>query len=142
MLYRWLGLLTFLSLSGCASIEEPRWALLGDTERKAYLIDRQEVQRLSNGNYRFPVKSFHYEERQPHKPDEQRESCEVLGIEMDCRRKQWRAVERYTVDKNGKVLFRLLNSPAAFQAVEPTTIHLAAYNYLCGDSDIVAQHNH
>ena len=143
MLYQGVALIfCMLFFSGCASLEEPRWALLGDTSEKAFFIDRQNVQRLSNGNYHYPVKICLYQEEQPHKPDETHDTNTALLVEMDCREKQWTETSRSSVDQNNKVLFRYTSPLPASQPIESGTIHFAAYNYLCSDTDIIAQHNH
>ena len=143
MSYRGAGLILFmLFFSGCARMEEPRWALLGDTSEKAFFIDRQEVQRLPNGNYHYPVKVCLYQEGQLHKQDDSRDTNRVLFVEMNCREKQWTEAGRSVTDQNGRVLFRHLNHSPTAHPIEPGTIHLAAYNYLCDDDSIIAQHNH
>ena len=143
MTFRGIGL-TFLMLffSGCASLEGPRWGLLGDTAEKAFFIDRQEVQRLPNGNYRYPVKICLYQEEHPHKQDESRDTNNILLVEMNCLKKQWGEVGRSVMDQNNKVLFRHINRLPTPQSIEPDTIHFAAYNYLCSNTAIIAQHNH
>jgi len=143
MSYRGVGIVFFiLFFSGCAALEEPRWALLGDTSEKGFFIDREDVQRLANGNYRYPVKIYHYQDEQPHKYDESRETNKVLLVEMDCREKRWIETGSGVMDKNNKLLFRRINPFPTPHPVESDTIQAAAYDYLCNDSDIVAQHNH
>ena len=143
MSYRgvWL-ILIILLFSGCASLEEPRWALLGDTTEKAFFLDREDVQRLPNGNYRYPVKIYHYQDGQLHKNDESRETNKVLLVEMDCRERRWIETGSGVMDKTNKLLFRRVNPLPTTQPIAPGTIQAAAYDYLCNDSDIVAQHNH
>lgn len=137
------GVIIFLLfLAGCAALEGPRWALLGDTSQEAYYLDRQDVQRLPNGNYRYPVKVCPYEEGKLHKLDENRDTNQVLFVEMNCREKRWTEAGRGTMDNQGKILFRHLTPFPGTHPVEPGTIHLAAYTYLCGDDDIAEQHNH
>ena len=143
MSYRGVGLIFFiLFFSGCAALEEPRWALLGDTSEKAFFIDREDVQRLANGNYRYPVKVFHYQDDQLHKNDENRDTNKVLLVEMDCREKRWIETGSGVMDKNNKLLFRRINPLPTSLPIESGTIQAVAYDYLCNDSDIVAQHNH
>ena len=143
MLYRGGWLIFFvLFFSGCAALEEPRWALLGDTSEKAHYIDREDVERLANGNYRYPVKIYYYQDNQLHKHDESRETNKVLLVEMDCREKRWIETGSGVMDKNHKLLFRRINPLPATLPIEKDTIQAAAYDYLCNDSDIVAQHNH
>lgn len=143
MSYKGVGLvLIALFFSACASLEEPRWALLGDTNEKAFYLDRQQVERLANGNYRYPVKISLYHEGQLHQPNESHSSNRVLLVEMNCRKRQWTEVWSGFMRKDGKVLFRHLNKTQASRLVEPNTIHFSAYRYLCDDKTIVAQHNH
>lgn len=131
-----------LLLTGCASFEEPRWLLLGDSDKEAFFMDRQQVQRLPDGTYRYPVKISPYLEGQPHRHDDNRDTNQQLTIEIDCRNKQWLEAEHSVIDQNNKVLFQYLNSAATTQAIETDSIHFAAYKYLCSSSDIIAQHNH
>lgn len=143
MLYKGAGLLfVLLLLPGCASLEGPRWALLGDTSEQAFFIDRQKVIRQPNGNYRYFVKTRPYQEQQPHEQDESHDTSTVLLVEMDCQKKQWTAMGRSVVDQNDKVLFRYTSPLSSSQPIKPDSIHFAAYNYLCRGSDIIAQHNH
>lgn len=143
MSYKGAGLL-FLALlfSGCASLEEPRWALIGDTEDKAYFLDREQVDRQTNGNYRYTVKTCLYQEGQPHLQDESHDTNRILYIEMNCRERQWTQLWSGYMNQDGKVLFRQPTPGPTPQPVKPNTIHLSAYNYLCGKKVIVAQHNH
>lgn len=131
-----------LILTGCASLEKPRWALLGDTSEEAYFIDRQEVKRLANGNYAYPVKLSLYQPGQPHKPDTDHATNRMLFIEMDCRSRQWTETSRGVVDQNNKIMFKRLDVAPRAQRVQPDSIHFAAYRYLCNNSEIIAQHNH
>lgn len=143
MLCRGLGLIFFiLFFSGCAYMEEPRWALLGDTSEKAFFIDRKNVQRLPNGNYRYPVKVCLYKKGQLHNQDESHDTNQVLFVEINCREKQWTEASRGVIGQNEKVLFRHLSTIPTPHPIEPGSIHLAAYNYLCADDSIIAQHNH
>lgn len=143
MTFRGVGLLfLILTLGGCAYLEGPRWAMLGDTSEQAFFIDREDVQRLPNGNYSYPVKIRPYVEGRPHQLDEGRDTSQVLFIEMSCREKRWTETGRGSMDSNGKILFRRLNTSPVSRPVEEGTIHLAAYIYLCGDDDIPVQHNH
>lgn len=138
-----VGLMFFiLCLSGCAYLEGPRWALLGDTSKEAFFIDRQDVQRLPDGNYRYPVKSYLYQEEQLHKKDESRDTNKVLFVEMNCREKLWTKRGGAVMNKDNKVLFKHINPFPASRTIQSGTIHFAAYNYLCSGSDIIAQHNH
>ena len=143
MLCKGVGLL-FLALlfSGCASLEEPRWALLGDTEEKAYFLDREQVDRQANGNYRYTVKTCLYQEGQPHLPNESHDTNRVLFIEMSCQERHWQQLWSGFMNQDGKILFRQTNPGPVPQPVRPNTIHFSAYNYLCGEKVIVAQHNH
>ena len=107
MLCKGVGLIfSILLFSGCASLQEPRWALLGDTSEQAFFIDRQEVQRQPNGSYRYLVKICPYQEEQPHKQDESHDTNTVLLLEMNCREKQWTETSRNVMDQSNKVLFR------------------------------------
>ena len=143
MLYRGVGLLFFILLfSGCAYMEGPRWDLLGDTNEEAFFIDRQDVQRLPEGNYLYPVKTYLYLKDQPHKKDESHDTNKVLFVEMNCRQKLWTKRGGGVVDRDNKVLFKHINPFPAPKPVESGTIHFAAYNYLCNHSDIIVQHNH
>lgn len=143
MMFRGAGLIfLILLLAGCAALEGPRWAMLGDTSEQAFFLDRQDVQRLDNGNYRYPVKICRYQEGQLHQQDDSRDTSQVLFMEMDCRDKQWLEAGRGVMDQNEKVLFRHLNFAPAPHPVEPGTIHFTAYNYLCGNESIIPQHNH
>jgi hypothetical protein len=47
-------------------MEEPRWALLGDTGAQAFFLDRKDVQRLPSGNYRSTDKICPYAKARPH----------------------------------------------------------------------------
>lgn len=143
MSYNGVGLILLaLLFSGCAALEEPRWAFLGDTSEKAFYLDRQQVERLPNGNYSYPVKACLYQEGQPHLHDESRSTNRILMVEMNCRERQWTETWSGFMDQEGKILFRHLNRAPAPHPVEPNTIHFSAYHYLCGDKVIVAQHNH
>jgi len=143
MLYKGVGLLFVLLLfSGCASLEEPRWDLLGDTDEQAFFIDRQNVSRLPNGSYSYFVKARPYQEQQPHEQDQSHDTTTVLLVEMNCQERQWIAAGRSVVDQSDKVLFRYTSPLSSPQPIKPATIHFAAYNYLCRGSDIIAQHNH
>lgn len=143
MSYRGVWLIFFgLVFSGCAALEEPRWALLGDTTEKAFFIDREDVQRLTNGNYRYPVKIYHYQDDQLHQNDESRETNTVLLVEMNCREKRWIETGSDVMHKDNKLLFRRVSPLPTSLPIESGTIQAAAYDYLCNDSDIVAQHNH
>ena len=143
MIFRGVGLIFLvLFIVGCASLEGPRWAMLGDTSEQAFFLNRQDVQRLANGNYRYPVKICLYQEEQLHKQDDSRDTNQVLFMEMDCRDKQWLEVGRGVMDRSEKILFRHLNFAPAPRPVEPGTVHFAAYNYLCDNESIIAQHNH
>ena len=136
--------LTFcgLLLFGCAALEEPRWAMLGDTDEKAFFMDRQEVRRLPDGNYHFPVKVYLYQDGQTHQRDDSRDTNQVLYVEMDCAKKRWTEAGRGVIDKDGKTVFRHLNPYPRSQAVEAGTIYAAAYAYLCNNESIEAVHNH
>jgi len=143
MLYKGIGLFFIvLCFSGCAALEEPRWALLGDTSEQAFYIDRQDMQRQPNGNYRYLVKICPYQKEQPHKQDESHDTNTALLVEMNCREKQWTETSRNVMDQNNKVLFRHTRPLLPPQSIETNTIHFTAYNYLCRGSDIIAQHNH
>ncbi len=143
MMCRGVGLIFFiLFFSGCAYMEGPRWALLGDTSEQAFFIDRQNVQRLPNGNYLYPVKICIYQEERPHEQDESHDTNKVLLVEMNCREKQWTETSRNVIDQDNKVLFRYTSPLPTSQPIEPGTIHFAAYKYLCSGSDVIAQHNH
>jgi hypothetical protein len=143
MSYNGVGLvLIALFFSGCASLQEPRWALLGDTNEQAFYLDRQQVERLPNGNYSYPVKTCLYLDGQPHQLDESRDTNKVLLVEMNCRKRQWTEAWSAFMDRSGKILFRHLNRSPSPQPIEPNTIHFSAYHYLCGDKTVVAQHNH
>ncbi len=137
-----LLLVCLLWLPGCASMEEPRLSMLGDTGTAAYFIDRQNVKRLPNGNYQFPVRVNLYQKGQPHHTDDSRETNQVLFIELDCHAHNWTETGRGVMDPEGKILFRLLSPSTSSQAIEPDTIYAVAYNYLCRNEAIVAVHNH
>jgi hypothetical protein len=143
MIYKGLGLaLLVLMFSGCASQEEPRWALLGDTDEKTFFIDRLQVERLTNGNYRYPVKSRRYQKEQPHTKDDSHDTNEDLFIEMNCREKQWTKLWNGFMNQDDKVPFRQFNQAPVPLPIKPDTIHFSAYNYLCGEKTIFVQHNH
>lgn len=129
-------------LSGCATAGDQRWALLGDNSEKAFYIDRQQSRRLENGNYRYPVKVCLYQEGRLHKDDLNRDTNQVMFIEMDCRNNQWRRVGNGAMDQNDKLLFRQLTDSSIFSPIEPQTIHSAAYDYLCRGEALLPQHNH
>lgn len=137
----WL-IFIILALAGCATTEEARWAMLGDSNEQAFFLDRQQVQRLPNGNYSYTVKIRPYQEGSPHALDETRDTNQVLFIEMNCRDRQWTETGRASMENSGKLLFRFLNPAPRAQTVEPGTIHQAAYSYLCGHEDITAEHHH
>lgn len=143
MSYRGVVLLLLtLACSGCAYLEGPRWVLLGDNSEEAFFIDRKDVHRLPNGNYRYPVKICLYEAEQPHRPDESHETNKVLFVEMDCRKQQWTEAGTGVMGQDNRIIFRHVNLAPRAQPIDPDSIHAAAYNYLCRNSDIVAQHNH
>lgn len=143
MSYKGVGLtLLVLFVSGCASLEEPRWVLLGDTQEKGFFLDREQVERQANGTYRYKVKTCRYQEEKPHLIDESRDTNEVLFLEMNCRERQWKKLWSGFMNQDGKILFRRPNLTTAPQPINPDTIHFSAYNYLCGKKDQVVQHNH
>jgi hypothetical protein len=143
MSYKGVGLtLLVLLVSGCASLEEPRWVLLGDTQKKGFFLDREQVERQANGNYRYKVKTCRYQEEKPHLIDESRDTNGVLSLEMNCRERQWKKLWSGSMTQDGKTLFRRPNLTPAPQPITPDTIHFSAYNYLCGKEDQLVQHNH
>ncbi len=135
-------ILFVLLFSGCAALEEPRWVLLSDTDEKAFYLDREKVERLANGNYLYPVKVCLYREGQTHELDESHDTNRVLSVEMNCRQKHWTEKGSGFVGKDGKVLFRSLNPIPTVTPIQPNTVHLSAYNYLCDEDSFVAQHDH
>jgi hypothetical protein len=142
-MYRWAGLvLTLLIIQGCAPLEEPRWAMLGDTSEQAFFIDRENVERLPDGSYSYPVKVCLYVEGRVHKKDESNNTNQVLFVEMNCKKLQWKETGRGVMDKNGKILFRRTSLMPDANTIEADTIHQSAFNYLCNDDSVVAQHNH
>ncbi len=143
MSYKGFGLILLVLLfSGCASLEEPRWVLLGDTQEKGFFLDREQVERQANGNYRYTVKICRYQEGNLHLIDESRDTNGVLLSEMNCRERQWKKLWSGSMNQDGKVLFRRPNLNPAPQAITPDSIHFSAYNYLCGKKDQVVLHNH
>lgn len=143
MRYRGMGLaFCCLLLFGCARLEEPRWSMLGDTEEKAYFMDRQSVQRLANGHYQFPVKVCLYQPGQPHEQDSGRDTNQILYIEMDCDHRRWIEVGRGVMDQGGKTLFRHLAPAPRSMAIQPETMQAVAYSYLCTNASLSAVHNH
>ena len=143
MICRGVGLIFFILLfSGCAYLDEPRWAMLGDTNEQAFFIDREKVQRLPDGSYSYEIKVCRYEEGHIHKKAESHDTNQLLLVEMNCKEGQWTETGRGVMDQNGKVLFRRTTLMPDTHPIEPGTIHQSAYNYLCGDDSVVAQHNH
>ena len=143
MSHKGFGLiLLVLLVSGCASLEEPRWVLLGDTQEKGFFLDREQVERQANGNYHYQVKTCRYQEEEPHLIDESRDTNGVLFLEMNCRQRQWKKLWSGSIKQDGKILFRRPSLTPAPQLINPDTIHFSAYNYLCGEKDLLVQHNH
>ncbi len=143
MLCRGAGLIfLILFFSGCAYLDEPRWAMLGDTNEQAFFIDQEKVQRLPDDSYSYQVKVYRYEEGHVHKNDEGHDTNRLLIVEMNCRERQWTETGSSVMDQNGKVLFRRLILMPPSHPVEQGTIHESAFNYLCGDDSVIAQHNH
>lgn len=142
MLQRGILLVFCVVFSGCAYLEGPRWALLGDTEKEGFFIDRQEVTRLANGNYLYQVKVSHYRENQVHVDDESRETNRVIFFELNCRSRQWQEMGSDVRDRNGRTVFNQLNLAPGWRPIAPGTTQQVAYNYLCGDKEIVSLHQH
>jgi hypothetical protein len=143
MSFKGVGLILLVFLfSGCASLEEPRWVLLGDTQEKGFFLDREQVERQTNGNYLYTVKSSHYQEGKPHLIDETRDTNGVLFVEMNCQERQWKKLWSGSMDQDGKILFRRPSLSPASQPITSDPIHFSAYNYLCGKTNQVIQHNH
>lgn len=143
MSHRGIGLFIFvLCITGCASLEEPRWAMLGDTEDAAFFIDRKQIQRLPDGSYQYPVKIRPYRDGIPHEWDDSHETNRVLFVKMNCRDQQWNETGRGVMDQNNRILFRHLNLTQPAQPVKPETVHFVAYKYLCGKDSLAALHNH
>ncbi|NIQ11834.1 MAG: hypothetical protein GWO23_20300 [Gammaproteobacteria bacterium] len=142
-MYRGAGLLFLIMLiQGCAALEEPRWAMLGDTESEAYFIDRKSVKRLQNGTYHFPVRVNDYKDDSIHTIDDSHDTNRVLFYEVSCRKKRWKEAGRGVMDKEDNILFKHLTPLPASNSIKPGTIHYSAYNYLCRNESLAAIHNH
>ena len=143
MSFKGVGLtLLVLLFSGCASLEEPRWVLLGDTQEKGFFLDSEQAERQPNGNYLYPVKICLYQAGEPHLKDESHDTNKVLFMEMNCRDRQWKKLWSGFMDKDGKILFRQLNRNPRPQPITADTTQFTAYNYLCGEKTLAVQHNH
>jgi hypothetical protein len=129
-------------IAGCAYLEGPRWALLGDTATEAFFIDRQEVTRLANGNYLYPVKVAHYRENQAHVDDESRETNRVVFFELNCRSRRWQETGSDVRDRNDRTVFKHLHPAPRWHAVEADTIQQVTYDYLCNNEKIAPRHQH
>jgi hypothetical protein len=136
------GVLLVISLNACAMLDPEPWPLLGDTADEAFYLDRQSVQRQANGDYRYRVKIHPYQPGKLHECDASKATLKTLDIEMDCRRGQMTILSKSVIDPNGKLLFRQPVYRPAATAIHPGSIHEVTYDYLCGDSDISARHQH
>jgi hypothetical protein len=142
-MYRWAGLvLTLLIIQGCAPLEEPRWAMLGDTSDEAYFIDRKSVERQQNGSYQFPVRVNAYQDDSIHTFDDNHDTNKVLFYELSCRSRRWKEVGRGVMDKEHNLLFKHLTPLPTANTIKPETIHFSAYNYLCRNEPVIPFHNH
>lgn len=143
MTYRGVGLIFMILLfQGCASLEPPRWAMLGDTAEKAYFIDRHAVERLPNGNYLYPVRINLYKADSPHTLADSHDTNRVLFVELSCNKMRWKEAGRGVMDKDNRLLFKHLTPLPASNVIETGTIHFSAYSYLCMNDEIVIFHNH
>lgn len=142
MLQRGMLLLIVACFAGCAYLEGPRWALLGDTKQEAFFIDRQEVKRLANGNYLYTLKACRYLDDKVHEHDPARDTNRVIYIELNCRDRQWQETGRGVTDMSDQPLFHYLNPSPSRNPIEPGTIQQSAYDYLCGNQSITPRHLH
>lgn len=136
-----IAIFAFL-LTGCAYLEEPRWALLGDTAEEAYYLDRASVKRLEKSLYRYPIKVIPYQEGSPHLEDKTHQTTRVMFVQMNCRQRKMKVECSGFMTPSEKMLFRQLPLSHEFEVVPPNSIHEVTYNYLCNSATIDAIHRH
>lgn len=131
-----------LLLGSCAWIEGPRWALIGDTEKEGYFLDRQSVERVTHSLYRYPVKIIPYHPEDAHHLKEEVSTYKVLFQEMDCQSGKIRLISTGVVAPSGKILFRRSALDDSFRPIPAQSMDKTTYDYLCRSQSISAVHNH